>query len=80
MQSNRQSTHKSKKDVKGELTYANDAQDGIRQDLKALPVTAVLCLIHDQLAGSKGVEGLKDDGSGHGADEALPHGLVWEEV
>lgn len=69
-----------KKISKTESTYANNAQYGIRQNLKALPVMAILCLIHDQLAGSKGVEGLKDDGSGHGADEALPHGLIWEEV
>jgi hypothetical protein len=37
-------------------------------------------LVQDELSGSEGVERLQCDCCDHGADEALPHGLVREVV
>lgn len=61
-------------------TYTKDAQNGIRDDFKAVPVHAVLGLVKDEFAGSVGVKGLQADGCCHGTHKALPHGLVWEIV
>lgn len=45
-----------------------------------MPANAVVNLVQDKLARSKGVESLKNNGCGHGADEALPHCLIWEVI
>ena len=45
-----------------------------------MPAARVLDLIQDELAGSKGIVGLEHHGGRHGADEALPHGLVGKVV
>lgn len=62
------------------MTYTKDAEGGVGEELEAVPVNAVLCLVEDELAGAEGIECLEDDSSGHGADEALPHGLVGEVI
>lgn len=61
-------------------TYAEYAQDGVGDELESVPVRAVLGLIQDQFARSKSIKSLQNHGGGHGADKALPHGLVWEVI
>lgn len=61
-------------------TYTKDAQENVGDDLKAVPVRAVLGLVQHKLSGSEGIKGLERHGCRHGTDEALPHGLVREVV
>lgn len=64
----------------GGRTYSGNAENSVGKDFKPVPVPAVLCLVQDQLSGAQRVKCLQRHGRRHGADEALPHGLVGKVV
>lgn len=65
---------------KNRTTYSYDAHEYEWGRLEGMPIGVVLDVVERSLACPEWIKHLKHESSGTGADETLPHRLVWEVV